>query len=186
MDSGILLSLPSQQWDYRRTIVLSFHVDAMDGNSGSPDCTTDTSPTEASSLASLVPYKMTERSTSEASVYWQEHGLTKHLISKLPILGGNVPLTVPLDFIANTKPYFLLAKLFVSYIKYINILRHSNKMGIISRYFITDIKFKRTKSLSKYEAECATNLITFCRLMSPVSCKPTRAASKCSDNTVCW
>lgn len=64
-----------------------------------------------------------------------------------------MPLTVPLHFIANTKPYFLLAKLFVSYIKHINILWYSNKMGIISGYFITEIKFKGTKSLSKYVAE---------------------------------
>lgn len=44
-------------------------------------------------------------------------------------------------------------------------------MGIISRYFMTEINLETTKSLSKYEAEWATNLITFCRLMSqgPVS-----------------
>lgn len=46
-------------------------------------------------------------------------------------------------------------------------------MGIISRYFMTEINLETTKSLSKCEAEWATNLIkaTFSRLMSqgPVS-----------------
>lgn len=39
-------------------------------------------------------------------------------------------------------------------------------MGIISRYFMTEINLERTKSLSKCAAEWATNLITFGRLMS--------------------
>lgn len=44
-------------------------------------------------------------------------------------------------------------------------------MGIISRYFMTEINLETTKSLSKCEAEWASNLITFCRLTSqgPVS-----------------
>lgn len=39
-------------------------------------------------------------------------------------------------------------------------------MGIISRYFMTEINLETTKSLSKCAAEWATNLITFGRLMS--------------------
>lgn len=37
-------------------------------------------------------------------------------------------------------------------------------MGIISRYFMTEINLETTKSLSKCAAEWAANLITFCRL----------------------